>query len=122
MKPALKTFLALAIGGSLLSIVSFVVWVMVNSADIGGIAFGHVVSVGSGTVVIADRHEGAVTVHVGTGTIVTDKQRDIAPENIPVGQFVQVRGVRREKNVIDARIIRFMRSPRGDEPPHEAPQ
>lgn len=111
VNPALKALLVTAIGGLLLSLVSLLIWLSVNGRHLDGFVFGHVVSVGTGSIAIADREDRRTDVLIGTGTVITDKGGTLAPEDIPVGQFVQVTGKRVEPHVIRADAIRFMRAP-----------
>jgi hypothetical protein len=121
MNKGLKTFLYLAIGGTALSVVSFVIWVNVNQ-DIGGLIFGHVVVAAPSSLTITDRDNRIRLIRLGPDTVITDNGKSVASEAIPVGQFVQISGRRAEHGVIDADVIRLMQSPRRDKPPHETPQ
>ncbi len=121
MNPGLKTFLYLAIGGMTLSVVSFVIWLYVNSG-IGGPIFGHVVTVGQSSISITDRDNRIRMILVESGAVITNNGRLVPVMEIPIGQFVQVSGRRLEHGMIDADVIRLMQSPRRDKPPHETPQ
>lgn len=111
VKPAIKSILSLAIGGAALSVLSLVLWIWVNSS-INGLAYGHVVRVTPGYIEVADRREGVTTVHIDTGTLILNESVAVPLTDVPIGQFVQVRGTRMDRRTVRADSIIFLRSPR----------
>ena len=115
MKSAAKTFFLVIIGGMMLSFSSTAIWLYVNR-DIDGLTFGHTVSVGPTVITIEDRDARITTLLVTEETIITDRLKVLSATDVRVGEFVQVAGERISRNVIRAKTIRLMRSPRKNSP------
>lgn len=113
VKSTFKPVVAFVAGGMILSLVSLVVWISANR-NIDGLMFGHVVRVAPSSLVIVDRDNRPTTVLIATGTTIVDRQQEILPATISVGQFLQVTGTRLHDQRIRATTIRLMRSPRPD--------
>lgn len=115
MGSTVKTLFLVIIGGMVLSVSSTVIWMYVNR-DIGGLTFGHTVSVGPTVITIEDRDARITTLLITEETIITDRLKVLSATDVMVGEFVQVAGERIRRDVIQAKTIRLMRSPRGGRP------
>jgi hypothetical protein len=109
----MKPLIVAAGAGFLLSVASLVIWLFVNDTR-GDVFFGRVNTVATSTIMLEDRHGGTVAVRIATSTTLSRGKEPLRVEDIRVGDFIQVTGMRDALKGIDAQAIRLMKAPKDE--------
>jgi hypothetical protein len=110
MTPSLKPFLIVAGAGALLSVMSLVIWLSVNSQD-ADVAFGRITDVATTSIAIADRNGEITTVHLAPTTPLWRGKQQLEHSVLRAGDFVQIVGERTGRSAMDGHAVRIMQAP-----------
>ena len=104
----LKPLLVFALGGLLVSLCSFLIWMHVNTGDQISLS-GKVSSVSTTSISIINREQQSTEFVVGDTTTISRRHEALRLEDVQVGDFVQVFGVQAETGRYHANTIRCLR-------------
>jgi hypothetical protein len=113
----LKPIIILALGGLILSTVSWYGWLKVNDMDEPAV-YGVVTEVATSSITIKNKREEVTVISLTEETAVFKNKTVVTREDITRGDFVQVTGTHVDDTTMDAETIRLMRPPK-DTTSHE---
>lgn len=108
---ALRPVILLAIGGLLVSMLSWYGWLQVNDTSEPAV-YGIVTEVAPESLTIKNKREEVTVVRLTEMTAVFKNKVEVGRETIVLGDFVQVTGIHEDESSMTAETIRLMRPPK----------
>lgn len=108
MLKKLRPLILLAIGGMLLSITSFFIWLLVNGTRPDIVVFGEVVRAGNSVVLIEGRDERFTRVHLTPQTQIVRGSDGLTVDALDEDMLLQIIGKPAGKGDVNANFIRIL--------------